>query len=192
MTAHPDKSTTAPASRVAALARGASLLFSGVFAGFLVAVFVLEMSLRGFDGQVYTQVRQVELDALDRLATATLLPATIATVFLVVLAFKGRGRTPWLLLTALTLLAGILVLTLAVNLPINADQLDWHVQAPPADWARVRDRWQIAHGVRTCAGLLAFGALIAHAARGARAPDRAASPVGSPGAPERSPLRQRT
>jgi hypothetical protein len=31
------------------------------------------------------------------------------------------------------------------------------VQAPPADWARVRDRWQIAHAVRTVAIVLAFG-----------------------------------
>ncbi|WP_052763170.1 hypothetical protein [Jiangella alkaliphila] len=67
-----------------------SLLFAGLFAGFLLAVLVLETSLRAFDASVYTQVRQVELDRLDALASATLLPALAATVVLVV-AERGRG-----------------------------------------------------------------------------------------------------
>ena len=35
------------------------------------------------------------------------------------------------------------------------------MQALPADWARIPDRWQIAHGVRTLAILLALGYLSA-------------------------------
>jgi hypothetical protein len=35
------------------------------------------------------------------------------------------------------------------------------VQALPADWARLRDRWQIAHAVRTVAIVLALGYLSA-------------------------------
>ncbi|MEU4468037.1 hypothetical protein AB0G20_30885 [Streptomyces sp. NPDC024017] len=46
-------------------ARFVSLVFTGLFAGFLTSVLVLELSLRGFDSTVYTQVRLVELDALD-------------------------------------------------------------------------------------------------------------------------------
>jgi len=137
----------------------AGLLFSGLFAGFLVAVLVLESSLRSFDGSVYTQVRQVELDGLDRLAAATLIPATIATAILVVHGFRARIRSRWLALAALALMASIIALTLTVNLPINGDQLDWSTQAPPADWADVRDRWQLAHVVRTVAAVLAFGLL---------------------------------
>jgi hypothetical protein len=48
-----------------------------------------------------------------------------------------------------------------VSIPINHDQLNWAVQAPPPNWARVRDRWQIAHLVRTVAAVLAFGLLTA-------------------------------
>lgn len=142
-------------------ARWASRFFSGVFAGFLVAVLILELSLRGSDPHVYTQVRQVELDSLDKLAVATLLPALITTALLVAVTLKAGGRSLWPTLMGLTLLIGILALTLVINMPINADQLDWNVQAPPADWATVRDRWQIAHGVRTGAAVLAFAALLA-------------------------------
>ncbi|PZF82331.1 anthrone oxygenase family protein [Jiangella anatolica] len=147
---------------VAAVARGVSLLFGGVFAGFLVAVLVLELSLRDFEAAIYTQVRQVELVGLDDLASATLLPALAATVVLVVAA-RNRGAGRRLVVVALVLLVAVLVTTLAVNLPINGDQLDWDVQAPPADWSDVRDRWQLAHAVRTAAAVAAFGCLTAAA-----------------------------
>ena len=84
----------------------------------------------------------------------------IATAFLVILAVRRRTRhTLWLTLTALILLGSVLVTTIVFNLPINAEQSNWAVQAPPADWASVRDRWQIAHAVRTSAAVLAFGCL---------------------------------
>jgi uncharacterized membrane protein len=138
-------------------ARFASLLFAGLFAGFLTGVLVLELSLRSFDSTVYTQVRLVELDSLDKLAVATLLPALIATAVLVYRTF--RTNTRWLTVAALALLIFIFRLTLMVNLPINSDQLGWNPQSPPADWTNVRDRWQIAHAVRTTAAVLAFAVL---------------------------------
>jgi uncharacterized membrane protein len=141
------------------ITRGASLLFTGLFAGFLLAVLILELSLRKFDASVYAQVRLVELDSLDKLAVATLLPAMIATTAGIVPAVRARTRIPRLPLAALILLILVFAVTLAVNLPINADQLSWNVQAPPADWASRRDQWQLAHALRTAAALAAFGCL---------------------------------
>ncbi|MFI6279822.1 anthrone oxygenase family protein [Streptomyces sp. NPDC050988] len=138
-------------------ARLTSLVFAGLFAGFLTSVLVLELSLRSFDSSVYTQVRLVELDSLDKLAVATLLPALIATAVLVHQTY--RTNTRWLTVTALALLILVFGITLIVNLPINSDQLHWNAQAPPSDWTNVRDRWQIAHAVRTMASVLAFAAL---------------------------------
>ncbi|GAB2668265.1 DUF1772 domain-containing protein [Nocardia goodfellowii] len=138
-------------------ARSVSLLFSGLFAGFLLGVLVLEFSLRSFDASVYTQVRLVELDSLDRLAVGTLVPAVLATAFLVFRVFRTNTRGP--AVAALALLIFVFGLTVVVNLPINADQLAWDVDSPPADWSEVRDRWQVAHAVRTAAAVLAFGLL---------------------------------
>ena len=141
--------------------RGVSLFFSGLFAGLLVCVMVLENSLRSFGGAVYTQVRLVELDSLDKLASVTLIPAILTSV---AVAIWSRGSSRRLALVAVALLVVVFVTTLAVNLPINSDQLSWSVQQPPADWADVRDRWQIAHAIRTVAAVLAFGLLAASAA----------------------------
>jgi hypothetical protein len=135
-----------------AYARVAGLLFTGLFAGFLTAVLVLEVSLRGADGTVYTQVRLVELDSLDKLAVATLLPAVLATAVLAYRTLRTNNR--WPATAALALLVLVVALTAAVNLPINADQLRWNAAYPPADWTGVRDRWQLAHAVRTVAGVL--------------------------------------
>ncbi|MFF3223115.1 anthrone oxygenase family protein [Nocardia suismassiliense] len=145
-------------------ARFASVLFAGLFAGFLTGVAVLELSLRGFDGTVYTQVRLVELDSLDKLAVVTLVPAVLSTA---VSAY--RTNTRWPTVSALALLVFVFGLTLLINLPINADQLEWNALSPPADWSEVRDRWQLAHAVRTAAAILAFGILAYTASRPGRA-----------------------
>ncbi|TCC60156.1 DUF1772 domain-containing protein [Kribbella pittospori] len=142
------------------LVRGASLLFSGLFAGFLVGVLVLENSLRAYSAAVYTQVRLVELDSLDTLASVTLIPAIVTTV---ALAIRTRGNDRRVVLAAVALLLVVFATTLAINLPINADQAGWSVQSPPSDWASIRDHWQFAHLVRTFAALLAFGSLVAAA-----------------------------
>jgi hypothetical protein len=143
-------------SVIVSILRFVSMLFGGTFAGFLVTVLVIESTLRSFDAAVYTQVRLIELAHLDQLASVTLIPAVIAAAALVFFAAKAKGRTFWLTLTALTLLLIVFVTSFVVNVPINTDQLTWSVHAPPTDWARVRDRWQIAHVVRTVAALLAF------------------------------------
>lgn len=141
------------------IARWIGLLFGGVFTGFLVCVLILENSLRDYDAKVYTQVRQVELDSLDTLASATLIPTIIATAILVIGAWKTKGKDLYVPLAALALFLLILILTIAVNLPINADQNDWTVTSPPSDWADVRDKWQASHAVRTVASLAAFALL---------------------------------
>lgn len=138
------------------LMRLASLLFTGLFAGFLLGVLVLENSLRGYGAEVYTQVRQVELDSLDTLASVTLIPAILTTV---VLAIRAQGNDRRLAWTAAVLLLLVFATTLAINLPINADQSNWSPQNPPTDWSTTRDRWQLAHLARTIAALLAFATL---------------------------------
>jgi uncharacterized membrane protein len=149
--------------------RFANLLFAGVFAGFMVAVMVLEMSLRSYGALAYAQVRDVELVALDVLASVTLIPAMIAAAVLAFAAARRKDGALWPPSVALALLVLVFATSLAVNLPINSDQLDWDLQAPPADWASVRDRWQIAHAVRTVAAVLAFGCLSLAAMAGTRA-----------------------
>jgi uncharacterized membrane protein len=151
------------ADSVARIAMAASVLFSGLFAGFLTTVFVLEASLRRFPAPVYTQVRLVELVHLDDLATVLLPAALLATATLVLATIGRPGPTRWLVLAALGLLVVTFIISALVSVPINTEQQGWSVLAPPGDWASVRDRWQIAHLVRTSTAVCAFTILVAAA-----------------------------
>jgi uncharacterized membrane protein len=142
------------------VARFVSVVSGGLFAGFMLTILVLELSLRKFDGSVYTQVRKVELVRMDTLATATLIPTIIATAVVIAVGLKWGRPGLGLSSVALGLLLVVLVTTVVVNLPINSDQLDWTVSRPPLDWASVRDRWQGAHAIRTAAAGLAFLCLV--------------------------------
>lgn len=137
-----------------------SLVFTGLFAGFLLGILVLELSLRRFDGGVYAQTQQVTLVALPVLATVLLFPSIIATGALAVANVRSRDRRLWLTVAALVLLLVALVVTLTVNVPINLAEGAWDPASPPEDWPVARDRWQIGHAVRTAAALLAFASLV--------------------------------
>jgi len=147
-------------TRMEGVARIIAVAFGGVFAGFLVTVMVLEVSMRDLGASAYTQVRHVELDRLDTLATVMLLPTAVATIVLVGLGLRQGRPDLGLWSVALVLLLVVFVTTVVVNLPINADQRDWSISSPPSDWASDRDRWQLAHAVRTAAALMAYGCLL--------------------------------
>jgi uncharacterized membrane protein len=164
------------------VARTVSVVFGGVFAGFMITILVLELSLRTFSASVYTQVRQVELVRMDTLATATLIPTIVGTAVVIALGLKWGRPGLGLSSAALGLLLVVLVTTVVVNLPINSDQVDWSVSRPPSDWASDRNRWQVAHAIRTVAASLAFGCLVFSAGvhrarRGGARDDEAAHPA---------------
>jgi hypothetical protein len=138
-----------------------AVLFSGMFAGFLVTVMVVEATLRSYGAGVYTQVRLIELGHLDELATALLLPSILAAVVLTVTVIRRPGSGRWVALTAVAFLMVTLLISVLISVPINTDQLSWTVSNPPGDWSSVRDRWQLAHAARTTTAVLAFALLTA-------------------------------
>ena len=143
------------------ITRYVSLLGCGMLAGVAVTVLVLELALRRLNGQEYARVRQAEFAFFTPFIGAVLLSTLVAVAMLVIHARKTHSIALGPAVIALVLLLLALLVSLAVNGPVNVDQLSWNVQAPPTDWARIRDRWQIAHAVRTLAILLALGYLSA-------------------------------
>jgi uncharacterized membrane protein len=76
--------------------------------------------------------------------------------------FRGRRRTSFYLeLTALLLFVIALVMTLSVNVPIDAEIAGWTVDTLPGDWTATRDRWEFYHELRTFASLAGLGLAIA-------------------------------
>jgi uncharacterized membrane protein len=157
---------------VVGVARYTGLLGSGMLAGVAVTVLVLELALRGLSGPEYVRVRQAEYAPFTWFIGALLVPTLVAVAVLAHRARRERGPALRPVAWALALLLLALLVSLVVNGPINVQQAGWDVQAPPADWARVRDRWQIAHAVRTVALIGAFCCLSTAAAGGQEAGSR--------------------
>jgi Anthrone oxygenase len=138
-----------------------SLVGCCMLAGIAGTVLVLELALRRLNGQEYAHVRQVEFVFFTPFIGAVLLPTLIAVAMLVIHARKTRSPTLRPTAIALGLLLLAVLISLTVNGPINVGEQSWNLQALPAEWARIRDRWQIAHAVRTVAIVFALGYLCA-------------------------------
>lgn len=143
------------------ITRHVSLLGAGLLTGGALTALVLELSLRQLDGPAYVQVRQAEHGYFPWFIGAMFGPTLIAIALLIILARKARSPILRPTTAALILLVLALAVSFAINVPINLAQIRWNAQAPPADWASIRDRWQIAHAVRTLFCVAALGCLAA-------------------------------
>ncbi len=131
------------------ISRYVNLLFGGLYAGFLVAVLFIEIALLGFSPEVYVTVEQVKHTNLNGLAAATITPSLGSGLVLLVLLEQRRSRPYYLTVAGVLCSVAALLITLLVNVPINAAQMTWSAHALPADWQAIRERWQLAHAART-------------------------------------------
>ena len=103
-----------------------------------------------------------------------LMPAALLSslVVVVLLARRGRGPSLYLALAGLVLMAGALVITLTVNVPIDREIIEWTTTTLPADWRAARDRWQLYHTIRTFVSIGALGFVVASSLRWTESPAR--------------------
>lgn len=149
---------------VASPARRAGLFLCGILAGFCHGTCSRDGSAASRDVRVHPDAAHRAVH-LDDLATAMLAPALLTIAVLIAATARTQGVQFWWAAAAWALLAAVLVTTVVANLPINTDQRDWPVDAPPADCAQVGDRWQLAHAFRTVAVITSFVLLIHAAAK---------------------------
>lgn len=76
----------------------------------------------------------------------------LLTLTLAFLAKEDR-RVRYLLAASAILLIAAALITRFGNQPINAIVMTWSPQAPPANWAELRDQWWQLHVLRTLAGI---------------------------------------
>lgn len=59
-----------------------------------------------------------------------------------------------------------------INAPVNHAIDTWNAATPPADWAALRDRWELGHALRAYVGLVGLGTTLLNLAMSARGPGR--------------------
>jgi uncharacterized membrane protein len=138
------------------------LLFSLVTGVFWGTWFSLSRSMAEITPGTFLEVGRLMIanlgDPMSGLMPLTLLSALV----LCVLLFRDRqSRAGLFAAAALALMAVALVITLAVNVPIDRQIVSWTPAALPPDWRAIRDRWEFYHGLRTVLSIAALACLFA-------------------------------
>ena len=122
------------------------LLVTGVFWG---TWFALSRTMHTFSAETFIAIGK---QIMQNVATgmAIMMPLGILGVLVLLLMAGNRKKAHfyWLLST-LILFVAALVITLAIEVPIDNQIRTWTADSVPADWQVTRDRWQFYHTDRT-------------------------------------------
>jgi uncharacterized membrane protein len=135
------------------------VLFALVMGVFWGTWFSLSRTMDQLSAETFVAVGHEMIQNLGA-PMAVLLPLALvsALVTLVLLWRAGRAPAFWWLLVGFLLMAAALVVTLAVEVPIDNQIRDWTAATLPADWRSIQSRWELFHTVRT---FLSIAAVIA-------------------------------
>lgn len=87
---------------------------------------------------------------------AVLLPlALLSALVTLVLLWPDRTAAFWWLAAGFVLMLAALVITLAVEVPIDHQIETWTAATLPGDWRSIQTRWELWHTVRTFASIAA-------------------------------------
>lgn len=133
-------------------------LVTGVFWG---TWFSLSRSMSDITPATFLEVGQIMISNLAG-PMRILLPASILSGVAILYALYRRHESSALRLATLAvlLMSAALVITLAVNVPLDYLFTGWTIATLPPDWRVTRDRWEFYHGFRTLLSVLALCSLV--------------------------------
>jgi uncharacterized membrane protein len=136
------------------------LLFSLVAGVFWGTWFSLSRSIAVITPATFLEVGGLMIANLGGPMSVLMPAALVSALVLCVLLFRGKQSRANLFATAaLLLMVMALVITLAVNVPIDREIHSWTAASLPPDWQAIRDRWEFYHGLRTLVSLVALASL---------------------------------
>ena len=145
---------------------GSNLLFAGLLAGILFGDRAGTSPVRPtLSDACFVQYRQglhVHFVPLMPILMALCILSAVVTFALV---RRQSKRASAYALAAAVLSIAVLVLTRAINVPINQQLMTWTPASVPPDWLRTWTPWEQAHTIRTAIALTAFIAQLCAAAR---------------------------
>ena len=141
------------------------VLFALVMGVFWGTWFSLSRSIASIRPETFLEIGHTMIGNLGR-PMSILMPAALISSVIVIVALFRRGRAAFYLATAgFLLMAGALVITLVVNVPIDYEIKQWTVNTLPGDWTATRDRWEFYHGLRTFISIAGLACVVASALR---------------------------
>lgn len=110
----------------------------------------LARTMTNYDADTFLADGQHMIDNLATVMAVLMIAAIVVGLAAAVLLFRmGSTTAGWLATAALLLMIGVLVITLAVEVPIDNEIKIWTTATLPDDWQEIRARWSTFHTVRT-------------------------------------------
>jgi uncharacterized membrane protein len=124
----------------------------------------LARTMNEYDAVTFLTDGKHMISNLATVMALLMISAVVAGVITIVLLFRNQSRiAAWLALGALVLMVGVLVVTLAVEVPIDNQIAIWTVDTLPANWMDIRARWASFHTLRTFLSMASVAAALAAA-----------------------------
>jgi len=135
-------------------------LVTGVFWGPWLG---LSRSIETFPPEVFLAIGHRMIANLARIMPILMPAAMLSIVPVLFLSYPTQPAAFYLAMAGLGMYVVALVVTLAVEVPIDNQIRVWTISALPPDWHRLRDRWASFHVVRTWASVAGLALLVAAA-----------------------------
>jgi hypothetical protein len=130
-----------------------SVVLTGLIAGQMLAIAVANHAARSLPETSWTLRFQVE----DKLFSKTMPPFLLLPLIgLIWSAFLTTTMQRAMFVAAAALEVIVLMITMAVEVPINTQVQSWTAGSAPSMWPATRDRWLRFHWLRTLVGACAF------------------------------------
>jgi uncharacterized membrane protein len=133
----------------------------GVFWG---TWFSLSRSISSIRPETFLEIGHTMIRNLGGPMSFLMPAALVSSMLVLVLLFRQRRAAAFnLALVSFVLMVAALVVTLAVNVPIDYEIDQWTVTTLPPDWSSTRDKWERYHTVRTFVSVGALACAVASA-----------------------------
>lgn len=148
----------APVKAVEFVAIMLYVLVAGVMWGTWLS---LSRTMTQYDAATFLADGKHMISNLGTVMAVLMIAAIIAGAATVVLLLRNRSSAAgWLALAGLVLMVCVLVITLAVEVPIDNKIRVWTIDTLPGDWQDIRARWSAFHTLRTFLSLGAVAAAV--------------------------------
>jgi uncharacterized membrane protein len=157
------------------------ILFALVMGVFWGTWFSLSRTMDQLSAETFLAVGHQMIQNLG-VPMAILLPlALLSALAALALLWRRRGPAFWWLAAGFLLMVAALVITLAVEVPIDNQIEAWTAATLPADWRSIQSRWELWHTIRTFTSIAAVVAATISAVVTARPNEPPSKEVGSQG-----------
>jgi uncharacterized membrane protein len=134
------------------------LLVAGVMWGTWLS---LARTMTNYDAATFLTDGKHMIENLAVIMAVLMISAVVIGSIVVVLLFRNRSMiAAWLAVIGLLLMIAVLVITLAVEVPIDNLIASWTEDTLPGKWQDIRARWAVFHTLRTFASLGAVAAAV--------------------------------